>query len=99
MIWGLPVTTRHREIAKKLWTLGGRFQYSDCFPFTALYVERPEFYSKPDQPKYAAKEIAYHGDGELFLFLREATSFVQGLKGANLVERPRKRSDLINKYF
>ena len=38
MIWGLPVTTRRREIAKKLGTSDGRFQYSDCFPFTALYV-------------------------------------------------------------
>ena len=25
----------------------------------------PEFYSKPDHPKNAAKEIAYHGDSEL----------------------------------
>ena len=32
MIWGLPVTTRRREIAKKLGTPDGRFQYSDCFP-------------------------------------------------------------------
>ena len=59
--------------------------------------KRPEFYSKPDHPKNAAKEIAYHGDGELFLFCVRPQILHSVMRCSRRAAT--ERSDLIDKYF